>query len=305
MNSADKLFLRAAGLIALVVLSVAALRSYLPEVAALPPPEKPRPQPHSIALQLVLCGAISIVILLSLRRRRPKLPLPQESPPYLRLRGLTRREALIAAATVLVLVGTVWTSLHLIGPAGHGPPPEPASRSSEPRAPEAESHTPGAVSPRQDPALPMVALGLALGGIAVAVFVLRRRDPDDTDAETDPSAEPGAAAGTSRSLAHLVELGLAEVAEPGRDPRASIIACYAAMEQGLTAAPEAAPLASDTPSEVLQRAVHIGALQSAAGTRLVSLFSEARFSPHEMTQADRQAAARWLQAVLDDLRSRQ
>ncbi|SKU88090.1 Uncharacterised protein [Mycobacteroides abscessus subsp. abscessus] len=41
------------------------------------------------------------------------------------------------------------------------------------------------------------------------------------------------------------------------------------------------------------------------GTQLVSLFSEARFSPHEMTQAHRQSAARWLQKVLDDLRSRQ
>lgn len=151
----------------------------------------------------------------------------------------------------------------------------------------------------------MLILGVVLVGIAAAVFVLRRHEPDAPDGSTGQSAEPDATPTTPRSLVHLVELGLAEVAEPGRDPRAAIIACYAAMEQGLTAAPEAAPLESDTPSEVLQRAVHIGALQSQAGTQLVSLFSEARFSPHEMTQAHRQSAAQWLQDVVDDLRSRQ
>lgn len=151
----------------------------------------------------------------------------------------------------------------------------------------------------------MLILGVVLVGIAAAVFVLRRHEPDAPDGSTGQPAEPEATPTTPRSLVHLVELGLAEVAEPGRDPRTAIIACYAAMERGLTAAPEAAPLESDTPSEVLQRAVQIGALQSQAGTQLVALFSEARFSPHEMTQAHRQSAARWLQDVVDDLRSRQ
>ncbi|WP_100492975.1 DUF4129 domain-containing protein [Mycobacteroides abscessus] len=305
MTGADRPLLRATGLIVLIALSVVALRGYLPDAAALPPPEKPRAQPHSNALQLLLCGVVSILILVSLRRQRPSMPLPQENPPYLRLPALTRREAIIAAATVLVLMGGVWTALYLSGPAGEGPVREPASRSAEPTRPGTEPPAPGKPSPRRYSEVPMMILGVVLVGIAAAVFVLRRHEPDAPDGSTGQPAEPDAAPTTPRSLVHLVELGLAEVAEPGRDPRAAIIACYAAMEQGLTAAPEAAPLESDTPSEVLQRAVHIGALQSQAGTQLVSLFSEARFSPHEMTQAHRQSAARWLQDVVDDLRSRQ
>ncbi|ALR11460.1 hypothetical protein MYCSP_08295 [Mycobacteroides saopaulense] len=305
MNSADRLFVRAAGLMVLVALSVVALRSYLPDPKVLPQPEEPRDEPHSIALQLLLCGVVAILILLSLRRRRPGMTPSAESPSYLRLRGLTRREAIIAVATVLALLSAVWTVLYLARPTGEGPVRDPAPSTSEPGRPDAEpDKTPGDAPVRKEPNAPLVILGVVLAGIAVMVFVLRRRDPETLEVGRDRSAEPDACDEAPGSLAHLVELGLAEVAEPGRDPRASIIACYAAMEQGLTAAPEAAPLESDTPSEVLQRAVHIGALHSHAGTQLVSLFSEARFSPHRMTQADRESAAQWLRVVLDDLRSR-
>ncbi|WP_078326495.1 DUF4129 domain-containing protein [Mycobacteroides salmoniphilum] len=306
MNSANRLFVRAAGLIVLVALLVVALRSYLPHPAILPRPEEPRDEPRSIALQLLLCGVVAILILLSLRRR-PGMPMGSESPSYLRLRGLTRREALIAAASALLLVGAIWTSLYLTRPTGDSPVREPAPGTSESRpADEAAPHkTPGNTPAREESGAPMVILGVVLIGIAVTIFVLRRNNPDSLDAGGDQCAESEGTEAAPGSLAHLVELGLAEVAEPGRDPRASIIACYAAMEQGLTTAPEAAPLASDTPSEVLQRAVHIGALHSQAGTQLVSLFSEARFSPHQMTQTDRESAVRWLQNVLDDLRSRQ
>lgn len=307
MNSDNRLFLRASGVIVLVALSVVALRSYLPpDTKVLPRPEEPRDESHSIALQLLLCGVTAILILLSLRKRRPGMPVPTESPSYLRFRGLTRREALIATASALVLMGAAWMSLYLSRPTGNPPVRESVPGTSAPSRPAdaPPRKAPGDVPERDEPGMPMVVLGVVLIGIAVMVFVLRRNDPDTVDADGDPSGEAGAADAAPGSLAHLVELGLAEVAEPGRDPRASIIACYAAMEQVLTAAPEAAPLASDTPSEVLQRAVHLGALQSQAGTQLVSLFSEARFSPHRMTQTDRESAVRWLQTVLDDLRSR-
>lgn len=289
----------------LVALAVVALRSYLPDPKVLPRPEEPRDEPHSIALQLLLCGVVAILILLSLRRRRTGMTPSAESPSYLRLRGLTRREAIIAVATVLALLGAVWTALYLARVAGEGPVRAPASSTSEPGRPDAEpAKAPGDAPVRKEPDAPMVILGVVLAGIAVMVLVLRRRDPEALKVSSGRSEEPDASDAAPGSLAHLVELGLAEVAEPGRDPRASIIACYAAMEQGLTAAPEAAPLESDTPSEVLQRAVHLGALHSHAGTQLVSLFSEARFSPHRMTQADRESAAQWLRVVLDDLRSR-
>jgi hypothetical protein len=55
---------------------------------------------------------------------------------------------------------------------------------------------------------------------------------------------------------------------------------------------------------VLARAVDHGALRSSAAAPLVGLFTEARFSPHRMTEKHRESAVEWLRLVLDDLRSR-
>jgi len=79
--------------------------------------------------------------------------------------------------------------------------------------------------------------------------------------------------------------------------------CYAAMENALASAPGAAPQDSDTPSEVLARAVEHHALQSGSATELVTLFAEARFSTHVMNEGHREAAERALRLVLDELRS--
>ncbi|MUM15980.1 DUF4129 domain-containing protein [Mycobacterium sp. CBMA271] len=303
MNGLDKPLIRAAGLIILVVMSVVALRGYLPATNAVPPPLRRPDESRSLGVQLLLCGVLALLILLSLRRRHRRPAPSSDGPSYLRLRGLTRREVIIAVATVLALLGVVWTLLYATRPTGEGPAREPGGGTAEPRQPErTEPRSPGKREAQNEPDTALLILGAVLVGMAVVVLVLKRRAPDVDLGSTEQSAD--SAETTSGSLAHLVELGLAEVAEPGRDPRASIIACYAAMEQGLTTAPDAAPLASDTPSEVLQRAIHLGALQSRAGTQLVALFSEARFSPHQMTQTDRESATQCLQTVLDDLRSR-
>ena len=75
------------------------------------------------------------------------------------------------------------------------------------------------------------------------------------------------------------------------------------MENGLAHAPGAVPLASDTPSEVLARAVQHHALSADSATELVELFTEARFSPHVMNEAHREAAVQALRRVLTELRS--
>jgi hypothetical protein len=103
-------------------------------------------------------------------------------------------------------------------------------------------------------------------------------------------------------LARAAEVGLAEVGDTSRDPRHAIIACYAAMERELARVPGAMPRDFDTASEVLDRAVAQNALQPDSATELVDLFDEARFSPHVMTEAHRDAAAAVLQRVLDELR---
>jgi hypothetical protein len=99
------------------------------------------------------------------------------------------------------------------------------------------------------------------------------------------------------------ERGLAEVANPAREPREAIIACYAAMEEALAAAPGSAPQASDTPSEVLARAVGNRTISTGAAAALVDLFAEARFSRHTMTEGHRDDAEQALRSVLGELRS--
>ncbi|WP_235623901.1 DUF4129 domain-containing protein [Mycolicibacterium goodii] len=107
----------------------------------------------------------------------------------------------------------------------------------------------------------------------------------------------------SETLARATELGLAEIGDLSRDPRTAIIACYAAMEEGLARAPGAAPQDSDTPSEVLARAVAHHALNAEGATELVELFAEARFSRHRMTETHRASAVAALRRVHADLRS--
>ncbi|MGO9184268.1 DUF4129 domain-containing protein [Mycobacterium sp.] len=128
------------------------------------------------------------------------------------------------------------------------------------------------------------------------------------------AAAPGVAAGDypespasippSESLARAAELGLAEMADLSRDPREAIIACYAAMERELANVPGAAPQEFDTPTEVLARAVRQHALRADNAVQLVTLFAEARFSPHVMNEGHREVAVRVLRLVLDELRAR-
>lgn len=162
MNSADRLFVRVAGLMVLVALSVVALSSYLPDPKVLPQPEGPRGEPHSIALQLLLCGVVAIRILLNLRRWRPSMTPSAESASYLRLRGLTQREAILAVATVLALLGAVWMVLYLARPPGERPLRDRAPSTSEPGRPDTEpAKTPSDAPVRREPDAPMVILGVA------------------------------------------------------------------------------------------------------------------------------------------------
>jgi hypothetical protein len=121
--------------------------------------------------------------------------------------------------------------------------------------------------------------------------------PYRADDDDDVTASPAG----GDSLARAAEVGLAEIGDLTREPREAIIACYAAMEQELTRVPGAVPQDCDTPSEVLARAVDNRALRADSATELVELFEEARFSPHVMTEAHRDAAVRVLERVLAEL----
>ena len=142
--------------------------------------------------------------------------------------------------------------------------------------------------------------------VVVGMVVLRvrgRRGPAPAPLVAGDTGIETAGAGGPGSLALAAERGLAEVGDLSREPREAIIACYAAMEHALANAPGAAPQESDTPSEVLARAVEHEAIHAGSATELVTLFAEARFSTHVMNEGHREAAERALRLVLDELRS--
>jgi hypothetical protein len=141
---------------------------------------------------------------------------------------------------------------------------------------------------------------IALFALAVVATVLgRRRAP----APLAPAGEAAAAFAPvgGPDLARAAELGLAEMEDLSRDPRAAIIACYLAMERELEKSPGTVPQDSDTPSEVLARAIEHRALPAQSATVLVDLFEEARFSPHVMNEGHRTDAMVALQTVQREL----
>jgi hypothetical protein len=142
---------------------------------------------------------------------------------------------------------------------------------------------------------------LWLVGVVIAWRQHRRAPrprPVGADAR-EPQDEPP----PPHSLAVAAERGLAEMGDLSREPREAIIACYAAMEDALANAPGAMPQDSDTPSEVLARAVAHHAIHAGTATELVNVFAEARFSPHVMKEGHREIAVRGLQLVLAELKS--
>lgn len=95
---------------------------------------------------------------------------------------------------------------------------------------------------------------------------------------------------------------MAEVGDLSREPREAIIALRGNGTR-TGQCPGAAPQESDTPSEVLARAVEHHAIHAGRATELVTLFAEARFSTHVMNEGHRDSAERALRLVLGELRS--
>ena len=136
----------------------------------------------------------------------------------------------------------------------------------------------------------MAAVAVAAG---LALFARHRR--------------PGAAEGNrpaplAERLAEATSAGTAALSSLG-DPRAAIIACYAAMEGSLASA-GSPPAAADTPAEVLGRASAAGLVRSAAREMLTALFRRARYSEHMLAEGDRTAALSALAAIRGDLGQR-
>ncbi|WP_123027950.1 DUF4129 domain-containing protein [Mycolicibacterium stellerae] len=300
---------RVVAVIVLLIVAAVALHGYLPGVET-PPRERPTSGLGSlfaVVAMVVVSTAIIVIAIVTQSRRRPASPGAGEPPREMagERRPLTWRMALISVAVVIAWLLLVALLSRMNAQLGiEAPTPDTSTPPSGSPPPPAELPEPPQPSSGLFSLLAgsMVVLMMAVFvGAAIAGRRQRRRATTPVSAASEYRS--ATTMSTSDPLARAAELGLAEAGDLSREPREAIIACYAAMERELENSPEIVPRESDTPSEVLARAVEHHALRADSATGLVELFEEARFSPHVMTEEHRETAVRVLSLVLDELRS--
>jgi hypothetical protein len=141
--------------------------------------------------------------------------------------------------------------------------------------------------------------GIVLAVLLVLIVVLLERRRHGAFRKSTAITAPALRTSPLRGALSAGAVALRE----GTDPRAAIIACYAAMEQTLARA-GATPTAADTPAEVLDRAAAGGLIHSPAAGELTGLFRRARYGGHGMAEADRAAAQGALTRLRTDLGGR-
>jgi hypothetical protein len=299
---------RAIVVIALVVASTIALQGTLPGSGE---SSTGAPSPLLIAVMPVLL-LVSIVILVAgviASQHRLPLAMPEaerDAMPRIQWRRLALLVPVAVAAVALIFAGGVTALFLLPGARPMRPASETLTEGSGP-VPTTDTH---AADPTTGPTeltgtalviaavLAIVLIVVALVGLVVVAVAARREPAPVAPVEDEPSPSE------VDSLTRAAEMGLAAMNAPGQDPRTAIIACYVAMERGLSSDRAARPLASDTPMEVLARAFESGVLHDASARELVALFEEARFSPHSMLEWQRMRAEQLLRIVLTDLQRR-
>jgi hypothetical protein len=303
---------RVVALGALLALTGVALRGYLPGHDRAPDhPHGSNPVAEVAVLALIGAAIVIFTIALVATLRAPRSPRPT-SQQIDRRDGrdgtrLTWRMALILLAVLLTWLIVVALLMQASTVVDFGQRPAGTDPSTPAPTPTAPSRPPPQDSPQQENRpffwlLLTATIVMMLVWAAGLVLALRRRQrPDATPSRPRDAAEPPPPG--PQPLEVAAERGLAAMGDLSREPREAIIACYAAMEDALVDAPGATPRDSDTPSEVLARAVEHHAIHSGTATELVDLFAEARFSPHVMNEEHRETAVRALELVLDDLRS--
>ncbi|MEV7817799.1 DUF4129 domain-containing protein [Streptomyces flaveolus] len=217
---------------------------------------------------------------------------------------------LLAASLVvppLVLV------LHRFGSSGSGQGagqgggreslPLPSPRQDPAPAPPPAQHA-GQVGPGMHFGLTRILLGL---GVALLVVVAVIAGLRLWRYLTRPLAPEAPATYTTlddeeKRLACAVDLGRRALLDAS-DARAAVIACYAAMEASL-ADSGVIRRVSDSPQDLLERAVADGLPTGAAAIALTTLFREARYSTHPLDGSHRDRAAAALAEIADGLRSR-
>lgn len=302
---------RVVAVIVLLIVIAASLRGYLPGVdraARRGPPDSPASLVYVIAMLSVSVVIVGVAIIVRLRDPRRAVPSASGlSDRFSDGRGRpTWRVLVIGAAVLVAWLLAVWLLSHFVTlNIGGQPPAAPPSTAPAPGTNASRPPQPPDVGADRDVLHYLIAATAALFVLIVvgAVFAARRRRVEEPPTVGAEMPRPPTAPSTSESLVRAAEVGLAEIGDRSREPRAAIIACYAAMERELSRVPGAVPQDFDTPTEVLARAVENHALHVDSAAELVNLFEEARFSPHVMSEAHRESALGVLQLVLADLRS--
>jgi hypothetical protein len=302
---------RVVAVIVLLIVIAASLRGYLPGVDRAA--QKSPPDSGASLLYVVAMLGVSVVIVavaIIVRLRDPRRTAPSATGLSERFSGgrgrPTWRVLVIGAAVLVAWLLTVWLLSHFITlNIGGQPPTAPPSTAPTPATNASRPPGPPDVGADRDVLHYLIAATVALFVLIVAgaIATARRRRVGEPPVVAAEIWRPPTAPSTSESLVRAAEVGLAEIGDRSREPRAAIIACYAAMERELSRFPGAVPQDFDTPTEVLARAVENHALHGDSAAELVNLFEEARFSPHVMSEAHRINALSVLQLVLADLRS--
>lgn len=296
---------RATVLLALLIAAAVSLRGRMPTPQQMPRSTASSEDGSLVGVVALLSVSMLVMAFAMLHRRQgPPRPPAHEFPDGLRGAGTPwrRRLALIAIGLLVAWLVAV-AVLNRLG-IDHSPEqigsdamPDPTSVPPPDAAPDSAPQQRGDTSR----VLMATTAVLMLMMVTATVLAALRRPRRESDSPIDEAGAP-ATEGPAH-LAVAAERGLAEVANPNLAPREAIIACYAAMEQALAGAPTTAPQASDTPSEVLARAVASRALSGRTASPLVEVFTEARYSSHVMTEQHRQTAEQALRSVLAELRS--
>lgn len=310
----DKPAGRVIALLVLLLVVAAALRGYLPARHDRTPGESGDSRVALLFMVTALAVALSLVAIAVIARLRdPRATAPRVGDLSEMLgtgRGRPSWRVLLVGLAVLVawLVIVTLLARHLPGHESLSPPPPPDTAAAA--RPDAPAASPARQRPHRDNGdmvgVLLVATVAALSMLVTGTVVAgrRRRRPATPDHYADGHVESPSAPTHSGSLARAAERGLAEMTDLSREPREAIIACYVAMERELARVPGAVPQEFDTATEVLDRAVEQHALHSDSALELVTLFTEARFSPHVMNEGHRDVAVQVLHLVLDELRSR-
>jgi hypothetical protein len=234
-----------------------------------------------VATEGVALVAFVLVLVLARPRRKPRPD--EDEPPRPPFPWWAKTLAVLACVAVLLTPPAVLLTLRT------------RPRTAAQARPGALASG-GAVPPR----LPATAHGSPwplIAGMLIALALLVALTTWSRHARLRPARPPEDQA--RLALRASLAAGRAALAGP-RDPRAAIIACYAAMERGFAAA-GSAPAAADTPAEVLARATGAGLVRSGSAARMAGLFRRARYSSEPMTSADSAAAAVALDQMQADL----